>query len=127
MALHIKQYLDRCRVAKIPEYSDFDTKIFLPKLGKSDDVISFQKYHNYIIKIARYIINPPENFNLNTNWNNGINPQSEYLLATPVNFLGKMIQFDCCGYDIHTNQSLQDVYSGLWLPEKSIEIIREEK
>ena len=124
----IKELLNQCKVARIPEYTDSDDVIVIDKIG--GDSVSLVP-HNflldryYVIRLQRYLIYPPENFNLNTNWNNGINPKSEYMLVTPIRFIGKMIQFDGCGYDWDQKKPLEDAYSGLWLPGKSIEIIQE--
>ena len=47
------------------------------------------------------------------------------MIVTPIKFVGKMIQFDGCGYDYYNNRNLDDVYNGLWLPQGGIEVIEE--
>lgn len=121
----IKKELEKCNF-ELPYYDDNTISLFIPKQGnKINKEISLQRDCYYIIKLARYILYPPENFTLDSNWNNGIHPESEYMIVTPIKFLGKMVQFDACGYDYQNNESLNDVYSGLWLPSKGFEIIEE--
>ena len=121
----IKKELEKCNF-ELPYYDDNTISLFIPKQGnKINKEISLQRDCYYIIKLARYILYPPENFTLDNNWNNGIHPEYEYMIVTPIKFLGKMVQFDACGYDYQNNESLNDVYSGLWLPSKGFEIIEE--
>lgn len=121
----IKKELEKCNF-ELPYYDDNTISLFIPKQGnKINKEISLQRDCYYIIKLARYILYPPENFTLDSNWNNGVRPKSEYMIVTPIKFLGKMVQFDACGYDYQNNESLNDVYSGLWLPSKGFEIIEE--
>lgn len=125
----IKKQLDNCNLS-LPEYDEDTTYIFIPKNNRNNVVsteIEIQKDHYYILELENYIINPPDNFTLSSNWNKGINPKSKYLFGTPTNFVGKMVRWDCCGYDINSNQPLDDVYSELWLPRKGFKMIREVK
>ena len=41
----------------------------------------------------------------------------------PNKFLDGWTRFDASGYDINTEQDLNDVYLGLWLPHNSYKII----
>lgn len=121
----IKEQLKKCSF-KLPPYDDSTTSLFIPK--QSAEVkkeITLKRDYYYIIKLARYILYPPENFTLDSNWNNGVHPKSEYMLVTPTKFVGKMIQFDGCGYDYYNDKNLDDVYNGLWLPQGGIEVIEE--
>lgn len=122
----IENELKKCKKVVVPEFDSGTTTILIPKIS-SDTMKSIEleldKY--YIIQIEKYIMNPPENFNLNVNWNKGINPKSEFLFATPIKFVGKMVQFNACGYDNINNTYLEDTYSELWLPRKSFKILKE--
>lgn len=121
----IKEQLEKCNI-KLPYYDDNTIRLIIPKqqINESRElVLEVGRY--YVIKIAKYIFYPPENFTLDSNWNNGIHPQSEYMIATPIKFVGKMVQFDGCGYDFYNGKSLDDIYNGLWLPKGGIEIIEE--
>lgn len=119
----IKKELDKCKNI-LPEYDENTTYIFIPKQGNNKSIeLNIGRY--FIIKLAKYILYPPENFTLDSNWNHGIHPKSEYMIVTPIKFVGKMIQFDGCGYDYYNNRNLNDVYNGLWLPQGGIEVIEE--
>ena len=127
----IKEQLDKCKI-KLPEYNDSTTHLIIEKQLSNKEIIQesvkeAERDHYYIIQLQYYIINPPDNFTLSSNWNNGINPTSEYLLGTPIKFVGKMIQWDCCGYDYKNKNPLDDVYNGLWLPSKGFTIVEEVK
>lgn len=121
----IKKELDKCKKI-LPEYDENTTYIFIPR--QSTEIkkeIVLQRDFYYIIRLAKYILYPPENFTLDSNWNHGIHPKSEYMIVTPIKFVGKMIQFDGCGYDYYNDKNLDDVYNGLWLPQGGIEVIEE--
>ena len=122
----IKQELEKCKDI-LPEFDDNTTYILIPKNNNQQEnkniELEIGKY--YTIQLAKYILYPPENFTLDSNWNNGIHPQSEYMLVTPIKFVGKMIQVDGCGYDFYNHKTLDDVYNGLWLPRGGIEILEE--
>lgn len=119
----VKKELDRCKNI-LPEYDENTTYIFIPKQSNNKSIeLNIGRY--FIIKLAKYILYPPENFTLDSNWNHGIHPKSEYMLVTPIKFVGKMIQFDGCGYDYYNDKNLDDVYNGLWLPQGGIEVIEE--
>ena len=131
----IKEQLKKLNI----EINDSVTHIHIPKnmgdlsLTKNvpikEDIFSKNSIikinHNYIIKIAHYILNPPENFTLESNWNKGVRPVSPYLMGTCINQVGKMYCFSCTGYDPLSRTAKLDRYNELWLPEKSIDIISE--
>lgn len=122
----IKQELEKCKDI-LPEFDDKTTYLLIPKGSnyqeKKDIQLEIGRY--YLIKLARYILYPPDNFTLDSNWNNGVHPQSEYMMVTPIKFVGKMIQFDGCGYDKIEDVATADIYNGLWLPSGGIEILEE--
>ena len=120
----IKKGLDKCNVV-LPEYDDNTTHMFIPKKEISHDnmniMLELDRY--YVIKLERYILFPPDNFNLDSNWNKGVRASSEYMLVTPTKFVGKMTRFDGCGYDNDNNVSLSDTYTDFWLPAKGFKIV----
>ena len=124
----IKQGLQKCTI-DLPPWDDDTTELIIKKTTKDEKpkevelIVDIERDKYYIIKLKYYIINPPSNFTLSSNWNKGINPTSEYLLGTPTKFVGKMIQWDACGYDYKNRQSLDDVYSELWLPSKGFDVV----
>ena len=73
----IKQQLKNCRVARIPEFSDDATKIIINK-GSDYNISPYQIGKCYLIELADYIINPPADFNLADNWNQGKVPKYKY-------------------------------------------------
>lgn len=127
----IKEQLLKCKVAKIPVFNDTTTSLIISRNGKGEDSIISSPYSQlelnkkYIIKLEYYIIHPSDTFTLASNWNKGIVPKSEYMICTPIKFIGKMVQVDSTGYDIITNTILTDSYKGLWLPSKGIKIINQ--
>lgn len=122
----VKDQLSKCKTCKIPAYDDSTIHLEIPLLNQvSQNTVDIQLNHYYIIQVEKYILNPPENFNLASNWNHNKNPVSEYLLITPKKFLGKMVQFDGCGWDKERSRACSDIYSDFWLPRKSFSIIEE--
>lgn len=89
------------------------------------DVKNISENHVYLLELENYIINPPSGFNLADNWNNGISPKSKYLKADICKVLGNMICVNARGYNLDTNEDNDDFYDQLWLPRKSVKIIKE--
>ena len=118
----IKRELEKVR-ANI-EYDDNTTKIIIPKdTNKVNDVSEqfvFQIGKSYNIVIASYVINEPEGFTLSSNWNGGRKPKTNSLNICVTNILGKMLQFDGCGFDLKTNTTTNDLYQKFWLPRVAI-------
>lgn len=114
---------------KLPDYDDTTTHIVISKHSTeitNEKIVDLCVGKYYIIKLEKYILYPPENFTLDANWNNGVRPKSEYMMVTPIKFVGKMVQFDGCGYDNSERKALDDIYNGLWLPSKGFTVVREE-
>lgn len=118
----IKRELEKVR-ANI-EYDDNTTKIIIPKdTNKVNDVSEqfvFQIGKSYNIVIAGYVINEPEGFTLSSNWNGGRKPKTNSLNICVTKILGKMLQFDGCGFDLKTNTTTTDLYQQFWLPRAAI-------
>jgi hypothetical protein len=120
----IKERLAKCSVAQIPEYDDNTTRMIIPKASFIPE--EWITGRCYLIKLENYIVNPPDNFNLHEQWNNGIVPKHHYMKCEVVNKMGKMIKVEGIGFDIVTNTATNDFWSG-WLPKKSIKKIEEIK
>ena len=95
----------------------------IQKIGADINNIQLEWGTYYIIELEDYILHPFDNFTLSSNWNKGVIPVSKYLMVTPIKIVGKMVQMDACGYSLENNATLNDSYSGLWLPRKSFKII----
>ena len=121
----IKEQLNKCNI-ELPEYTEDTTHLFIIKKSNNttQNEIVLEKDNYYIIEIARFILYPSDNFTLDSNWNKGIRTKSKYMLVTPIKFIGKMICFDGCGYDLQNNESLDDVYNEYWLPSKGFKIVK---
>jgi len=90
--------------------------LFIPKKQLNSLIpLILDKY--YIIEVSNYILNPPFQSTLVSNWNQGQIPKNKYLFGTPTKRLNDMVRWDCCGYDNVSKTHLTDTYTDLWLPE----------
>ena len=111
----IFQYLKKCKVAKF-ELDETTNHLFIPKKQTTSDIpLILDNY--YIIEVSNYILNPPFQSTLVSNWNQNQIPKSKYLFGTPTKQINNMVRWDCCGYDTFNRVSLTDTYRDLWLPE----------
>ncbi len=115
--------LNKCQDLNIPSYDDSTTQLIIEKSNKQPSDISLQIGGKYIIQLANYIVNPPENFTLQDNWNKGIIPKSNVLKCELTNIMGKMIKIRGNGFDITNRINKDDYYDELWLPQKGFTII----
>lgn len=121
MNIKIKEQLDKCNVI-LPFYNENTLELLIPK-GSSFKQLSLfsndlEVGKEYKIKVERYIVNPPEGFDLHINWNSGLVPTDEYMKIKVDQIMGKMIKVKAVG--INDNKP----WAG-WLPRKSINIIEE--
>lgn len=119
----IKQQLDSIAQIDIPEYNDQTTQLIIKKQDIKQNYL--QQGKSYIIQLKNYIVNPPTDFTLHINWNNGVIPKSKYLSVTINKIMGKMYQVDACGYDWENQTIIFDSYSNLWLPKNGFEVKKE--
>jgi len=82
----------------------------IPKSASKPSLDSLSVNTVYKIKIADYVINPPDTFSLANTWNNGTKPTLKEQKMVVVQILGKMVKV----------KSLDEEWTG-WLPMKSIE------
>ena len=121
----IKQQLKNCRIARVPEFDDSAEQIIIRR-GSDYNISPYQIGKCYLIELADYIINPPADFNLADNWNQGKIPKYKYYKCEIKQITGKMVKFMGFGYDIVNNQDSNYVWEG-WAPQKGIKIIEELK
>lgn len=117
----IKKELEKCKIAKIPEFDDNTTHLVIPKNVKPDkNIIAGQLYlgQEYIIQVEDYIIHPYSGFTLHDNWNNGIVPTDKQMHIKVDQIMGKMIKIQSIGIND------KSIWNG-WLPIKSIHILEE--
>lgn len=121
----IKKQLQNCRVANIPAFDNNTTEILIKK-GNEFAVSPYQVGRCYLIELADYIINPPPDFTLADNWNQGRTPKYKHYKCEIKAVAGKMVRFMGSGYDIVTDTDANYVWDG-WAPQKGIKIIEELK
>ena len=117
----IIEQLKKCKVARVPQYTDNTTMIYIPFQGVNSNDILMQKNKYYIIKVNKAKITDT----VMINWNKNINIVSDYLMVTFIKSLSNMRCFDGCGYNIVDKCALNDIYYNIWLPNNSFEIIDE--
>lgn len=119
----IKTQLKLCRRANIPAFNDNDTTIIIPK-GELVVPTNLVCGGYYIIELEKYIVNPPPNFTLHSNWNNGVAPKEQIVQCVVDKIVGKMAHIQGIGFD-RVNSSYIDgtEWSG-WIPMKSATIIK---
>lgn len=121
----IKEQLGKIKLAQLPEYDENTRTLHIP-CGIKDITKSstYQLNRCYIVELAEYILNPPPDFSLASNWNHGSIPKSKYYYAEILQIMGKMIKITGCGYDINTRSRTNDVWEG-WVPQKGLKLIQE--
>ena len=112
----IKEQLQKCKVANIPEFDDSSTCISISVGTKSGSSVEFQQGMEYDIEVENYIIHPYSGFTLHDNWNKGMVPTDKQMHILVVNEMGKMICVQAVG--LNDNKAW-----GGWLPKKSCKII----
>lgn len=118
----IKNQLNLCRIAQIPEFDDDTTYMVIPK-GKRLELKDLRVGDYCLIEVEDYIINPPPTFDLHINWNHNIIPKDKYMNCEVVQIMGKMVKINAVGFDYLYNQPTNNVWEG-WLPRKSFKIIK---
>ena len=104
----------------LPDFNIDDISLVIPKYKEKSLAVG----KAYLIRLEKYLLNPPSGFNLHANWNKGIAPKNEYLYALIIQDMGKMIRIRSFGYDFDKQCILMNSWDG-WLPKKSITVIKE--
>ena len=76
----VEDQLKKVKICKLPEYDENTLELHIPKQS-SNIQCSVEENHCYILQLERYIIDPPPNFTLHSNWNKGIPPKHEIVKA----------------------------------------------
>ena len=118
----IKEQLNKCAVAKIPDFTEDDLTITIPKYTETSR-LDFQENGTYLIELEDYLLHPSDTFTLHKEWNNGVIPKSKFLKAKVIRMHGRMIQFDAVDTN-YEGDAVGDHYPSLWLPFKSIKLRR---
>ena len=112
----IKEQLQQITIP-ITSWDDDTTHIIIKKQGsRSNSSEDFIIGNNYDIIVEDYIINPPPNFTLSSNWNFNTNPPEKELEVEVLQIVGKMLKFKCVG------KTTGIEWVG-WIPRKSITIV----
>lgn len=119
----IEDQLNKLKVCKVPPYDYTTMELHISRQTPVKECL-LEENHCYLLKLENYIINPPANFTLHTNWNKGIIPKHECVKAVVSKIMGKMIFINSVGYDLKNNLDTDDVWDG-WVPYKSIKVIKE--
>lgn len=118
MGLTAEEQIKQCKVAKVASYDAEEHIYHISKYSKP--TYDAQKY--YIVKVASNFVNNP-NTVLAINWNRGTAPQTEYLYIYVEAVSGGYMKVEARGYDIQTDNYLDNYWSG-WLEINETEQIR---
>lgn len=127
MNILIKKELDSVKKIVLPEFSDTDLNISIPKnlSEKKEPVDIFKSVEtvkdyilngSYKIRLMNYIVHPYNGFDLHKQWNNNIVPQEYVYNIRVIRVMGKMIKIDGIGCEQGTR------WCG-WIPKISAEIL----
>lgn len=119
----IKRELANCRVAEIPNFEEDTVDLFIPK-STGNRASIYQVHKCYLVELEDYILNPPPDFTLSSNWNKGTIPPSKYMKVEIAQVMGKMIRIVGCGYDIITRTDMNTVWEG-WVPQKGMKLLQQ--
>lgn len=123
MNSYIKNKLAQCKVAQLPAGWESHNYIFIPKTLQIESKNVLEN-HCYLIELEDYLLNPPPNFTLSTNWNGGSNPKSKWYKCEISKVMGKMIKITGLEYDNVNQVDLDRVWEG-WLPAGGIKVLKE--
>lgn len=118
----IKKQLESCKVAVVPPFMEDTTQLIIPK-GTASTVSLFEVGRCYLVELADYITNPPEDFTLSVNWNQGTVPKHKYYKCEINKVMGSMVRIQGCGYILETNTDTCDMWAG-WVPQKGIKLLQ---
>lgn len=112
--------LKKCKFAKIETVNSNALEYYIPmhKAVSMDDITG----KCYLLEFEDYIINPPHNFTLHSQWNNNIIPTHKRYNCEVVKLMGKMMYVN--GIAIEDGKATTEMWCG-WLPQKSVKIIEE--
>lgn len=113
----IKRELNKITEVNI-QFDDNTTSIKIPKKG----VMRVEEDHMYIIKLSDYMINPPMDSALVTNWNNNTYPTFRYYKVDVQKIMSDMVKITGMAYDYDTKCDIDNMWIG-WIPNSEFEIL----
>lgn len=108
MNKHIKEQLNQVKVARVPEFDDNTTHIFI----KKQTTIKLEEDSCYLIKLHSSITNPTTTSTLASNWNNGSIPNHNYYKVDIQKIMAHMIKVAGVAYDYDNQVDLIDMWHG---------------
>ena len=119
----IEKQLKKCRVAEIPTCTEHTSHLIIKKSVTKNDQACLPG-HYYEIKLADYLVHPPEGYPFFVNWNAGRLPNHLYYRCEIQQVMGKMIQITGVSFSPEDETAVVEPWCG-WLPLEGVEIIRE--
>ena len=114
----IKEQLNKCRVAVIPEFGDVTTHICIKKVNEILPT-NMKSNHIYLIKVKPSV---KVNTTIASNWNGGKLPKYDYYKVERVGDVGNMVKLNGIAYD--NGDLCTEPFYG-YLPYDGFEIIEE--
>ena len=121
MNKYIEQALKSVKICDVPEFSESDTKIVIPKKAVYT-TSQMQVGTCYILELEDYLLRPSNTFNYHNDWNGGLIPTHKWYKCECINKVGNNIKISGVGYNRESNEDTMDMWEG-WLPLKSIKVI----
>lgn len=110
------------KIQEVPiQYNDATTRIMIKK--RVDIKLTEGEY--YLIQLSDFMINPPVNSVINSNWNQGNNPHQRYYKVEINKILNNMVKVTGVSFD-YDGQSVtiaQEFWSG-WVPREEFVIVQ---
>lgn len=108
------------KVTEVPiQFDDNTTKIIIKR--RVDIKLAEGEY--YLIKISDFMINPPANSVINSNWNQGNNPHYKYYKVEINKILNNMIKVSGVSDDYEHDGIQNEFWSG-WIPREELTVIQ---
>ena len=116
----IKDQLRQVRVLKI-KFDDNTTKIIIPKTEEiSNIILNVGEY--YLIELEDFILNPPLNSTLSSNWNSGKVPKYKHYKVELIDKMSNMYKFNGIAFE-----NGEDIYTENWFgwfPDNGFSVIK---
>ena len=115
----IKDQLKQVRALKI-KFDDNTTKIMIPKTEEINNIV-LDVGGYYLIKLEDFILNPPSNSTLSSNWNSGKVPKYKYYKVELIDKMSNMYKFNGIAFE-----NGEDIYTENWFgwfPDNGFSVI----
>ena len=120
----VVEQLQKCRVAKIPNFDDNTEEIIISKSQVDAESAQICMNTEYLIQISDDYISSEKYIAITNSWNNGQPLTHRYLKISITNFLDNMAKFDAVAYDYELQKDLNYVYLAYWVPIDCIKVIK---